>query len=226
MVVAAIVGGSAISGIAGAVGSMSAANAQKSAALRAIATQKQMFEEGRAGVQPYSDFGASLIPQYEGLLGVGPKGNAGMISTLESMPGYQFTLGQGLRSVQNGYAARGLGTSGAALKGAANYATGLAQSGWGQYANALLGGIGTGAGAAESVLSGAIGAGQGIGQTQVGYGNAAAGGIMGVANSLGGIGNSIGSAYLLNSLINGGGAAGAAYTGGFVPITPSVTGSY
>jgi hypothetical protein len=45
---------------------------------------------------------------------------------LEATPGYKFTLQQGLESVQNSAAARGLGSSGAALKGAATYVTGLA----------------------------------------------------------------------------------------------------
>lgn len=45
---------------------------------------------------------------------------------LEQTPGYQFTRDQGLQSVQSSAAARGLGVSGAALKGAATFATGLA----------------------------------------------------------------------------------------------------
>lgn len=49
-------------------------------------------------------------------------------NALAATPGYQFTLKQGLESVQNGAAARGLGSSGAAEKAAANYATGLADS--------------------------------------------------------------------------------------------------
>ncbi len=47
---------------------------------------------------------------------------------LEATPGYQFTRDQGLRSVQNSATARGQGISGAALKGAARYATGLADN--------------------------------------------------------------------------------------------------
>lgn len=43
--------------------------------------------------------------------------------TLETLPGYQFTKDQGLKAVQNSAAARGLGVSGAALKGAATFAT-------------------------------------------------------------------------------------------------------
>jgi len=45
---------------------------------------------------------------------------------LEKTPGYDFTKTQGLKAVQNSAAARGLGVSGAALKGAATFATGLA----------------------------------------------------------------------------------------------------
>jgi hypothetical protein len=51
---------------------------------------------------------------------------------LETTPGYQFQLNQGLQSTQNSAAARGLGVSGAALKGAATYATGLANSNYQQ----------------------------------------------------------------------------------------------
>jgi hypothetical protein len=47
---------------------------------------------------------------------------------LQATPGYQFNLSQGLESTQNAAAARGLGVSGASLKGAATYATGLADS--------------------------------------------------------------------------------------------------
>ena len=56
---------------------------------------------------------------------------------LEQTPGYQFTLSQGLKSTQNAAAARGLGVSGAALKGADTFATGLANQTYNQqYQNA------------------------------------------------------------------------------------------
>ena len=47
---------------------------------------------------------------------------------LVKTPGYQFALSQGLQAAQNSAAARGLGVSGAALKGAATFATGLADN--------------------------------------------------------------------------------------------------
>ena len=45
---------------------------------------------------------------------------------MRQTPGYQFTLAQGLKATQSAAAARGLGVSGSALKGAGTYATGLA----------------------------------------------------------------------------------------------------
>lgn len=57
---------------------------------------------------------------------------------LQQQPGYQFALKQGLKGVQNSAAARGLGSSGAALKGAAGFATGLAdQTYQTQFANEM-----------------------------------------------------------------------------------------
>lgn len=54
------------------------------------------------------------------------------MAQLAQTPGYQFTLQQGLESTQNAAAARGLGVSGAALKAAAAYSTGLAQNTYAQ----------------------------------------------------------------------------------------------
>ena len=53
-------------------------------------------------------------------------------SGLQQTPGYQFTRQQGLAATQAAAAARGLGVSGSSLKGAATYATGLADA---TYAN-------------------------------------------------------------------------------------------
>lgn len=47
---------------------------------------------------------------------------------LQSTPGYQWNLNQGEQAATNSAAARGLANSGAALKGAATYASGLADS--------------------------------------------------------------------------------------------------
>lgn len=71
-----------------------------------------------------------VLTQLNNLLGTGTGGSdpALIQAALEATPGYQFTRDQGLKSVQNSFAAKGLGRSGAALKGAADYTTGLANN--------------------------------------------------------------------------------------------------
>jgi hypothetical protein len=123
-------------------------------------------------------------------------------ATLEQTPGYQFNLNQGLKSVQNSAAARGLGNSGAALKGAASYATGLADSTYqNQFNNALsnanlglasrqqsynqLMGISQ-LGESAGAQTGAYGTqtAQSVGQNTIAGGTAQAAGLNGAANSL------------------------------------------
>lgn len=167
-------------------------------------------------------------------------------ASLPYTPGYQFTLNQGLKSTQNSYAAEGLGSSGAALKGAADYATGQAGNTYNQQfanyltqnqqiANMLLSGGQIGATAAETMagiygnagnaaLGGAVTTGQGIASSTAGIGNALAGGAAGVANSLGG---SLLQYALLSKLMGGGTAAPAsaapAYEAGAFYTAPAST---
>lgn len=137
---AAIYSGSKASGAA-----KQAAQVQSDAANRAADLQQQRFEAVQKNLQPFVDFGQGQIPNLNSLLpggdnptqkavmsllGIGPNGldPAARQKFLESTPGYQFTRDQGLRAVQNGFAAQGLGRSGAALKGGASFATGLADT--------------------------------------------------------------------------------------------------
>lgn len=142
---------------------------------------------------------------------------------LERTPGYQFNMTQGLKAVQNSAARRGLGNSGAAYKGAANYATGLADSTYqqqfgnqqtlfgnqqqiyqdlinnqGLQFNKLSGIAGSGQNAAAGL--GTIGANTAgnIGNNLIGAGNAAAGSYMNAANAVGGAANMVPN-YLLTS---------------------------
>jgi hypothetical protein len=75
---------------------------------------------------PYQATGTAANTQLSNLLGYGSAGAGGMESTLENTPGYQFALTQGLKAAQNNATSTGLGVSGSALKGAEQYATGLA----------------------------------------------------------------------------------------------------
>ncbi len=129
MVAVAIVGAAAASlgGAAITAGAASdAADAQTAAANQANATQQQQYNQTRNDLLPYQQAGQVAAGQLNDSRFTDPiKMDQ---ATLEATPGYQFNLEQGLKSVQNSAAARGLGTSGAAFKGAASYATGLADN--------------------------------------------------------------------------------------------------
>jgi hypothetical protein len=237
-------------GVLGAGASIFGSASQVGAEEQAIAAQKQMYQTG-LGVQsgylgqasnllsPYANMGQAPLGLYNYLTGAtttqpgGTTAPAGMTSgsltapftaaTLASTPGYQFTLGQGLKSTQNSFAAQGLGSSGAALKGAASYGTGLAQNTYNQqFSNYLAqnqqignmflqgGQVGEAAGAAmagiyggagNAALGGGVQTGQGIASSTAGIGNALAGGAAGVANSASSTTNSLMQYQLLQSLL-------------------------
>jgi hypothetical protein len=150
---AAILGGGALSAGAGIgsalIGSSAAKDAasiQAAAALQASQNQMSMFGQIQSNLAPFTAAGQGAAgelqglfsgglqsPVYQALQGARLPSFASMFGTpqaeqswLANTPGYQFVREQGLQATQNSYAAQGLGQSGAALKGAAQYAEGLA----------------------------------------------------------------------------------------------------
>lgn len=187
----------------------SAANAQVKAAETASNTERDIYNQNKQMLQPWSDQGLQTYTTLNDLLGAGGSGNPSqMQDTLNNLPGYQFTLNQGLKSTQNSAAARGLADSGAALKGAAAYSTGLASGSYGNYVNQLQNSANTGESAANAlagygtttgtaIASNQIGAGNAIAAGTVGAANATAGGLNGVVNA----GNNLSQYYMLNNLL-------------------------
>lgn len=208
LISAGVAGAGAVgSAVVGSNAAKEAAKVQSKAAGKAADATMQRFEQVRADLKPYMTVGEDAIDPLRGLLGLDGGDAAGMLAALEQTPGYQFTLEQGLRGVQNSYAAKGLGSSGAALKGAAEYSTGLAQqtyqqqlanyfnlAGMGQNAAAQTGQFGTAAtqSANNALLGGATATASGI----VGSANAIGAGI---AGATGAIGNSVNMLGLYNS---------------------------
>jgi uncharacterized protein CbrC (UPF0167 family) len=137
---AAIAISTAASGAIGAGASIYGANKAASSADKAANLQRQQYGQTRADLEPYFAPGQEAVTNALSLAQSGPTGGGPDYTALayknlpgnmtqeqlEQTPGYQFTRDQGLKSVQSAAAARGLGVSGAALKGAAEYATGLA----------------------------------------------------------------------------------------------------
>lgn len=227
------------SAAAGAITANNAANSQEKAAEDAIKAQKDMFATVQGNLAPYISAGGPAMGSLQLLTGTNPGGNplispltqpfTPTIDSLKQTPGYQFTLDQGLKATQNSYAAQGLGTSGAAMKGAAQFATGLADntyqqqfqdylSGQGQIYNMLQGIVGTGASAAAGLAPQATATGANIGNALIGGGNAAAAGSIGIGNAITGGFSSGLNAYLqgqfLNNLTSSGGGGGGGGSGG------------
>lgn len=216
VVAAAIVGAGVASAGASLIGSSNAASAQENAANQASATQMAMYRRTRADLLPFQGAGkhatAMLMHRLPSLTTPVRMDEA----TLQRTPGYQFNLTQGLKAVQNAAAARGLGMSGAALKGASAYATGLADSTYqNQFANAVtnkelpynmltgVASLGENA-AAQTGSMGTTTAGN-VGNNLIGAGNAAAAADMAGANAIGGAASSIPNALITQSLLGNGG---------------------
>lgn len=179
----AVTGGlGAIGGIAGsliqanAIGNASSAQVQS--AQMAQQTEMNMFNTAQGNLQPYLQFGTSQLGPLAALLNPSTAQ-----STMDQLPGYNFALTQGLRGVQNSAAARGLGVSGAALKGADTFATGMADQTYGSQVNRLLAAAGIGSSAAGTIGNYAMNAGQYVGNAQIGAGNAQAAGLIGQGNA-------------------------------------------
>jgi len=166
---AALVGSSIIGGIAQGSASKKAASAQRNAA--ADANEK---------LQPYVESGYGANNKLMELLGLSDGDVQGY---LESLPGYKFTRDQGLKSVQSGYASRGLANSGAAMKGAASYATGLADSTYGNQFNRLLDVSKVGQNSAVGQGANTIGAGNATAAGYINQGNAITNAVSGVAGN-------------------------------------------
>src|SRR5664279_5261930 len=129
--------------VVGAGASLYGASQASSAAKGAAAQNQAQFAYNAASQMPFELAGQGALSGLSALSNSGSNGPGGTNylamaqgampgqmtqAQLEQTPGYQFTLNQGLQATQNSAAARGLGVSGAALKGAAKYATGLADS--------------------------------------------------------------------------------------------------
>lgn len=203
-VATAIIGSALVGGAVQAYSASKASSAQQSAAQTAAGVQEDIFNKTQANLKPYIDEGTSATNQLNAKLPELTSPIKMDEQTLRNTPGYQFNLTQGLKSTQNSAAARGLGVSGAALKGASTFATGLADSTYqNQFNNAntnqnnaynrLKGLIDTGESAAAG--QGTIGqaTGTGIGTSimaganaqAAGY-NQAGAGLIGASNNIGG----------------------------------------
>jgi len=133
-------GGGLLSAALSADAASGAADTQASAAREASANALTASREAAARLQPFATGGVNAFNTLGLMTGTAP-GTSPLTAPLTApfnpadltqTPGYKFTLDQGLQAVQSGMTSGGLGRSGPALKGAANYATGLASTTYNQ----------------------------------------------------------------------------------------------
>jgi hypothetical protein len=246
-IAAAIMGGSSI--IGGIGSALIGSNAAQQASAQQVAAQQQALAKITAILQPIIGEGQGITQQGQGVLGSilptltgasqsiigstlpalqslltpGPNQTA----ALSQLPGFQFAQDWGQKAVQNMGTTMGLG--GNTLTAGANYATGLAQQGFGNYVNQLQNFLGLGINTGQNVSNtgqNLINAGLTT-QTNAGsalssgsqsaissIGNAQAAGTLGSANAIsGGLTGALGgasNAALLYGLSNkfGGGGGG------------------
>jgi hypothetical protein len=218
-------------GALGAVGSIGSGWLQSSAAKKAsaqqvalgqqaLAQQQQIFNTELGAANPLISLGegasSGALSTLQKLLTPG----ANMTDTLSQIPGFKFAQDWGQKAVQNIGTTTGLG--GNTLKAGADYATGVAQQGFGSIVNPLMSLFQSGGNIATGALSSLTSAGNNasgnIGQTLTGIGSSMAAGTLGSANALagalGGAGGNIGNAFILSKLLGGGGGGGGGLYGG------------
>lgn len=245
--VAAAIGVGAAAGLAGSAmqagAASDAADTQAAAANRSADMQQAQWQQTQQNLRPFLDFGTSAINPLRSAMGYDANWNLDPNNILNqtfkaptaeeaaATPGYQFTLDQGLKSVQNSAAARGLGTSGAALKGASSYATGLANSTYNDVFNRALQTFNTNYGSAANRvnrLNTIVGSGQNaaatngslgaqamnsIGDSLMGAANVSAAGRVGSAGAFANGLNGIGGNALLYGMMQNNAGGGSGFSG-------------
>lgn len=183
-----------LSGQTAANASLSAAQMQEQSANYAANLQNQQFGQMQQNLQPYMNLGTTAMPQLMQMINGGGFQFNPTEQQLSQTPGYQFTLNQGLKGVDNSMSAKGLNLSGAQAKGIGQYTTGLAdQTYQQQYQNAyqnyntnygnLANLVNLGQNAAAGVGQAGMQNATNVGNTLMSGANAGAAGQVGAANA-------------------------------------------
>ena len=129
-VATAVIGSAVLGGAAQIYGANKAADTQSKNAERVAQMQQQQYAQTREDLTPYRDIGGEAGRRLKDRL-------SDLTTPISVNPQdflnsdyYKFLETQGNRAVTNSAAARGLGSSGAALKGAAAFAKGLNSQEW------------------------------------------------------------------------------------------------
>jgi hypothetical protein len=199
---AAVAGIGAVAGLAGGMMQSGAISGAQDSANAASAAAR---EQARADLQPWVTTGGNALGITGDLSGAnGPDAATAAMANFQTSPGYQWQLGEGLRAVDAGAAAKGMLRSGATLKGEMEYGQGLASQDFSSYYNRLsdLSKLGQTSAAGQGAAS--MSAGKDIAQTDASAGAAQASIYGDMASGL----STAANKYATNSLYAGGGSGG------------------
>lgn len=230
-IAAAVIGSSVIGAGAQIFGASKAADTQSETAKQVAGMQQAQYQQTRQDLSPYraigEDAGGRLTSRLSELttpISVNPQDFVGSDY-------YNFLEKQGQKGVTNSAAARGLASSGAALKGAAAFSKGLASTEWQNNFNMqqtnqknaydrLKALVDTGAGAATG--TGVLGekAAYNSGTALTGGANAQAASYNSMGNSVANLSNNLGGYAMYKGLYGGGGSSGPITYGGPGGPTP------
>jgi hypothetical protein len=235
-VATAIIGGSALAGIASGYSANVAADAQQSAAAQAANTQLSMYNTTRGDLAPFRQIGSTAADQLTAQL---PQLTAPVSvnqNDFLNSPAYNFLQSTGMKAVTNSAAARGLGTSGAALKGADTFESGLNSQFYQQdfnnqvtnqtnAYNRLKGLVDTGENAAAQTGTAGTAAAGGAASAEIAGGNAAAAGANAIGTAATNVAGAVPTAFLTSGLYGKLNQPSAAPAASSLPLAPGQAGS-
>jgi len=222
-VATAIIGASVVGAASTAYAANKGADAQTKAAAQAANTQLGMYQTTRNDLEPYRKMGTDAYEILQPKLKELTDGVSIDPNVLNDSDYYRFTEKQGQKAVTNSAAARGLANSGAALKGAANFATGLATGTYKDAFNMAVTNqsntydrlkklIDTGQNASAQTGTAGATAATGAANAQIGAGNAQAAAANATGGAVTNAVNNIGGYYAYKGLYGGGDGSSAAMT--------------
>lgn len=217
-VATAVIGAGVLGAGATIYGASKASDAQTSAAKTAADTSLSMYNTTRGDLSPYRDIGSTAAGQLTNRLSELTSPITVDPNQLENSDYYKFASTQGQKAVTNSAAARGLGTSGAALKGAASFAKGLAtdtyqtafnmaQTNQSNAYNRLKSLVDTGENASAQTGSAGVSAANTAAGAQIGAGNAQAAASNATGSSLSNLSNNL-SGYAMYKGLYGNSGSG------------------
>lgn len=146
-----------------------ALDAQRDATNQANNTQKYIFDTQRSDYAPWRDAGKNAL---------GSLTDNKFMDNFQGDPGYQFRLNEGMKAINSGASARGMGNSGATMKSLLNYGQNFASNEYNNAYNRNFGRLSSLAGLGAQANQGMAAAGQNYGNqvsnNMTNFGNASA----------------------------------------------------